>query len=922
MAPRDLELSSKHDAPAQARREVASSLSETDLAHLTGDAQLVVSELVSNALLHGAAPIKLSIDVGEDRVRVAVSDSSASPPERNHTGESAMTGRGLMVVEALTVRRGVDSQGAGKQVWAELSGNATENAGDLLGAFLAPDELMDLWAGTEESGDVLDVDLGEVPTKLLLAAKISTDNLVREFTLALVGAEAGATARVPEELARLIATVTTEFGDVRRELKEQALAAEAGGEQRTHLRVRITPRSVRSGERYLAALDEADAYCRAGRLLSLETPPQHKVFRRWYVHELMAQAERSASGLPPQAPQSFEDRLLDELNVLADAERVAERASRQHRVAAALASAGSAERVAEVLLEEAVPALGAVGGGLLIPAGARLALPGVVGYPEELISALRDEPAEADLPAAVALREGRPVWLESPEEIAASFPALRAMEPETLSLCAIPLSIDSSVGALRFSFAQPRLFDVDERAFILALAGQGAQALDRIRLLEEERAAADQLAFLAEAGKVLAESLDYEQTLRTVAEQAVSTLADWCGVYLVERRQIRAVAVSHLDENAPYGGWDLDLQFPATQARVGIPTVIKTGRAAIYPEINERLVRLAGFDEQQAEIVRQLDIRSAITVPMTARGRTLGAIVMSRTGARRGFDDSDLPVLLGLAQRAAVAVDNAVLYRHENEVAQALQRGVLPPAVPSIPGMEVATAYRPAAEDVGGDFYDLWPLGEKTWGFAVGDVCGIGADAATFTSLARATLRAMSITGSPPAGWLRGLNTALLLGALDEPGGERFCTAVTGTLRLDGDGAELRLATGGHPPPILLRRGEASASLQLIGTLIGVLDDVNIGELDVRLGPGDQLMLYTDGVTDARQPDGTILGERRLLELLGDGAERPEPLVERLMDRLWANRPPDDDVAMLVLGPHPDAKPGSSESPAREASDR
>ena len=107
MATRELELSSRHEASAQARQEVAALLSGTELAQLTSDAQLVVSELVSNALLHGTPPIRLTIDVGTDRVRVAVFDTSISQPGRNHAGETAMTGRGLMVVEALTVRRGV-----------------------------------------------------------------------------------------------------------------------------------------------------------------------------------------------------------------------------------------------------------------------------------------------------------------------------------------------------------------------------------------------------------------------------------------------------------------------------------------------------------------------------------------------------------------------------------------------------------------------------------------------------------------------------------------------------------------------------------------------------------------------------------------------------------------------------------------------
>jgi GAF domain-containing protein len=890
-------------------------LAGTDLSHLTYDAELVVSELVSNALLHGAPPIRLSVDVGTDRVRLAVFDGSTTPPGRNNTGEAAMTGRGLMVVEALTVRRGVERQGSGKQVWAELSGSAPENASDLPDAFLSPEELVEAWAGGDVPEDLVEVDLGEISSELLLGAKIHTENLVREFSLTLVGAESGASPRVPEELARLIVTVTMEFADLRRELKEQALAAQTRGEERTHLRLSLTPRALRNGERYLEAMDEADAYCRAGRLLSLEMPPQHKVFRRWYVGELTRQLQRSLEGLPPDTPRTFEDRLLDEHSVLADAERAADRASRLHRVSASLLAAYTAERVAEVILEEAVPALGATGGGLLVPAGAKLALPGVVGYREELVSALRDEPAEADLPAAVALRTGQPVWLESAEELDRRFSQVRRLEPDTESLCAVPLAVDSSVGAIRFSFTEPRLFDDEERAFILAVASQGAQALDRVRLLQEEQAVADRLAFLADASQVLAESLDYKRTLRTIADHAASTVADWCAVYLLERRHIRAVAVSRADKSAGYEDWNLDVRFPVDRAPVGVPRVIATGDPELYPDVTDALLVESGFDGHQIEVVRRLDIRSAITVPLTGRGRTFGAIILSRTGLRPQFDEGDLTVALALAQRAAVAVDNAVLYQHEIDIAQALQRGLLPPALPDVPGIEVAAAYRPAAEEVGGDFYDLWPLAEGVWGLAVGDVCGIGAEAATFNAVARATLRALSIGGAGPAEWLRGLNAALLLGPGESPQGERFCTVVAGTLRLDGRGARLRLATGGHPPPILRRPRSAPARVRVSGTLLGAFDEVRIGELDLRLEPGDQLVLYTDGVTDVRRRDGTTLGERGLLDLLGSLGQSAEVLVGELVERLWFERPPEDDVALLVLAPRPGADAGRTARP-------
>jgi serine phosphatase RsbU (regulator of sigma subunit) len=290
---------------------------------------------------------------------------------------------------------------------------------------------------------------------------------------------------------------------------------------------------------------------------------------------------------------------------------------------------------------------------------------------------------------------------------------------------------------------------------------------------------------------------------------------------------------------------------------------------------------------------------------MTARGRTLGAITLSRTGSRPRFDEGDLAVAQALAQRAAVAVDNAVLFQHEIEVAQALQRGLLPPALPSVPGVDVAVAYRPAAEDVGGDFYDLWPLAGGLWGFAVGDVCGIGPDAASLNGAARATLRALSITAAEPADWLRGLNATLLLGGDEGPQGERFCTVIAGTLRLDGEGAMLRLATGGHPPPILRCPGSAPRPVRLSGTLVGAFDEVRIGAVDLRLEPGDQLVLYTDGVTDVRRPDGTVLGERGLLEVLDPLGQSAEGLVRELVDRLWPDRPPEDDVALLVLAPRP-----------------
>jgi sigma-B regulation protein RsbU (phosphoserine phosphatase) len=216
--------------------------------------------------------------------------------------------------------------------------------------------------------------------------------------------------------------------------------------------------------------------------------------------------------------------------------------------------------------------------------------------------------------------------------------------------------------------------------------------------------------------------------------------------------------------------------------------------------------------------------------------------------------------------------------------------------------MEVAAAYRPAAEEVGGDFYDLWHLGESTWAFAVGDVCGTGAHAAGFTAVARATLRAFSLTQPRPTGWLRGLNAALLA-APGEGERETFCTVIAGTLQPGPAGAVVRLATGGHPPPLLRRADSPPEALPVRGTLIGLFSDVEVGELEIALRPGDQLVLYTDGVTDSRRSDGTIRGEGGLFDLLQAGPRQARVLVDDLVGRLWEDGSPDDDVALLVVEP-------------------
>ncbi|HVE47186.1 MAG TPA: SpoIIE family protein phosphatase [Acidimicrobiales bacterium] len=237
------------------------------------------------------------------------------------------------------------------------------------------------------------------------------------------------------------------------------------------------------------------------------------------------------------------------------------------------------------------------------------------------------------------------------------------------------------------------------------------------------------------------------------------------------------------------------------------------------------------------------------------------------------------------------------------ELAITLQASLLPPRPPEVPGMEVATRYRPADRNVavGGDFYDVFRLGTNEWGLVIGDVCGKGAAAAALTALTRYTLRAAAVHHPEPSAVLQELNAAVL--AEPEADG-RFCSVVYGRLELDRCGAWVTLASGGHPRPIVVRRAGWLDVRGHAGSLIGLFDDPLLSDDLVGLGPGDALVLCTDGITEARRPDGQMFGEERLHTLLLDSAgEQAETMAGRLVQEClaFAGGTAHDDVAVLVV---------------------
>ncbi|MDQ1708849.1 MAG: phosphoserine phosphatase RsbU/P, partial [Frankiaceae bacterium] len=243
-----------------------------------------------------------------------------------------------------------------------------------------------------------------------------------------------------------------------------------------------------------------------------------------------------------------------------------------------------------------------------------------------------------------------------------------------------------------------------------------------------------------------------------------------------------------------------------------------------------------------------------------------------------------------LAEHAAIAL------------ADTLQRSLLPPHLPQVPGFELAARYRAGGEglQVGGDFYDVFAVDPHTWVVVIGDVCGKGAAAASVTALARYTVRAAAMHESSAAGIAAVLNDALLRGERHAP----FLTAVVAVLRLGAAAPVLELVCAGHPLPLLRRADRTVAELGRAGDLLGVFDTVDLPTRTVELAPGDVIVLYTDGVTEARDATGAQYGERALgTAIAGNDSVSVDALCDSIMAQVLSHRGSrsGDDVALVAL---------------------
>ncbi|HKP20435.1 MAG TPA: SpoIIE family protein phosphatase [Thermoleophilaceae bacterium] len=410
--------------------------------------------------------------------------------------------------------------------------------------------------------------------------------------------------------------------------------------------------------------------------------------------------------------------------------------------------------------------------------------------------------------------------------------------------------------------------------------------------------------FLARSADVLASSLDPDQLLAEIANLAVPELADWCSVeVLTDSGMLERKALAHVDPENRQRALDLARRYPPNpDAPQGVYQVVRTGQPELYPDIPDEMIRAAAVDDEHYEEIVAIGMRSAIVVPMTTRGRTLGALTWVNGRSGRRFDEQDVELAQELARRCATAIDNARLYSDRAYIARTLQQSLLPVELPEIPGIETAARFRPTGEgnEVGGDFYDVFETGARGWAVVMGDVCGKGPDAAAITALARYTLRAAAMRERLPSRSLQVLNEAMLRQRDDR----RFCTVAYAYLEKLDRGARAGISTGGHPLPLVLRADGSVEPVGAPGTLLGVVPDPNLDDYAVTLEPGDSLVFYTDGVIESRAGSDGVLDERRLAELVATCAGRdPDAIAARIEDAavMSQNGRPKDDIAVLVL---------------------
>ncbi|WP_018546549.1 SpoIIE family protein phosphatase [Streptomyces sp. LaPpAH-108] len=467
----------------------------------------------------------------------------------------------------------------------------------------------------------------------------------------------------------------------------------------------------------------------------------------------------------------------------------------------------------------------------------------------------------------------------------------------------------------------------DQRGHPLGVAVSVVDVTERHLAATEIAAAHRHLATLTEASSGIGSTLDLQQTVRELAAAVVPRFADLATVDVLDSVVIgqrslvpysggdhggfRTLAVAAARPDGSDGTAELPDGLTGSGSSPLLCRSVREAAPVLMPRVDDGALREIARDEQAAEALRGAGVRSVLAAPLLARGSVLGVLTLYRTADTRPFDSRDLQIVCELVGRAAVSVDNALLYGRERETALTLQHSLLPQQPPDQPdGLEIAVGYRPAGSgtEVGGDWYDVLALNDGRVALVVGDVMGSGIRAAAIMGQLRTTTRALARLDLPPAE---------LLGHLDETAAElseSFATCVYAVC--DPKRGTCVLSSAGHLPPVLVQSGQGARLLTLPPAAPLGVGGVPFGTLETKLPEGSLLALYTDGLVESRHDaiDVGIEALSRALERATGSTGGPaatgslQDICDMLLDTL--DQSSGDDTALLLarLGP-----PGGAE---------
>lgn len=444
----------------------------------------------------------------------------------------------------------------------------------------------------------------------------------------------------------------------------------------------------------------------------------------------------------------------------------------------------------------------------------------------------------------------------------------------------------------------PIYADVIVALALVAVAVVATVSTRKVRQVNRRFRMLDEVSRVADEGSTL------DETLEAITEIIVPELGDICAIDVIEDEGVRRAALRADGPDAA----EIAAQLKARGPRLQEQMVSEASRERLEPRRFELRgkedLREYATDDEDLEFLHSLGVRSGVTVELRARGRPTGMLTISVGPSGRRYSDADIHFITILAGRVALALDNAGLFsdlerseRERAEIAETLQRGLLPPPLPHIPGWSVAATYRPAGaeNEIGGDFYDAFRIAGG-WMVVIGDVTGRGAKAAAVTAHARYTLRtAAALTGDPVIA-LRTLNRELLARS-----GTALCSVAA--MAVSEDPAKpVQLAVAGHPPPLLVD-GDSVTEASTPAPVLGAFPNEEWGLEGTAVAPNQQLVVVTDGVTEAHGEKDRF-GEERLRSQL-TGVTSPALAAQRIEVALneFAGGKFEDDIAIIAIAP-------------------